>query len=377
MEIINLLETKNTDHDQSPALLLAMKRVQELEHTLEDSQELAEECLLLQQQHAVLRELCEKERANSQIFQEEIDALKKTIEENQRHRQQLERVIQFLRERAEGSKLEALTLQKDFHEAHEILVTSTKQLEEEKQARQEFHEETLALQSQFEQLKSQILSGKQQQENFDQTIATLSQSQQDLLYQSEHLKSELAACQQDRDQFETDLLRYKTAFEEKEQNLKLAQQHLAKKIKEASYFSEKYEEARQQITDLQHNLLESQVKVSSLQQGTDLQLDHERRIQEQLKENLHNAEALAKKWEDKYFQLHDKFQEIDSQNRTLKSLEERHMQLMMLFNNMSTFIGTPNSSIMQAPNPDHGGQSMSPPPLNTPDSFRYKQNLFD
>lgn len=386
-----------------------------------EPENLAEECFMLQQQHAILRDLCEKERKNSQALHEEIDILKKAVEDKERHRQQLERVVQFLRERAEGSKYEILNLQKDFHEtlnsmsalnqqiqsSKEEISTLSQNLQRERQVKEDLQEEVKTLQMQFETLKMQVQTSRQE---LDQSKETINSLQQSLEEKQKDLTSQIEAYTKENEQLQSDskifrdemqflqesLATTKSSLEEKEHSLKVAQQHLAKKIKEASYYNEKYEESHQQNVDLQQSLLESQVKVSSLQQNIDLQLEHERRIQNQLKDNLNNAESLAKRWEDKYFQYQNKCEEIESQNRALKSVEEKYSQLQILFSNLNALMGFPHndrhlSSVVQSKEiintPTQAvientssliGNSQERASHNDQENaFRYKQSIFD
>lgn len=287
-----------SEQQQARSLAKALVRIEELENKLRDKEKDAEaECDALQQQHNVLRELCEKDRTTLKPMQEENVRLKEELEEGKRHQKQLERVVQFLRQRADAAKLESISLKKEFHEIQE---TSSSL------ARQAVNADDLS---------KKVIEEKQNKET---ALAEVQKLQQTL---------------------ET----MQGALEEKEHALRLAQQHLAKKIKEAAYFNEKSEDAIKRINELQTALIDSQASSAAIQQNIDLQISNERRIQEQLKESLRSSEMQAKKWEEKYFQLHEKFQEVDMRNRSLQGLEERHHQLQMLLNNLTAVMGNPIS----------------------------------
>lgn len=292
------------DKDQSRSLARATAKIEELERKLRESEvDLQAECEALYQQHSLLKELCEKER-------QENAKLKEDIEEGSRHRKQLERVVQFLRTRADEAKLETLNLQKEYSPTQEK----------------------------------------------EQALAEVQKLQAELLKQTEltgKLQEEFNAIGEERIRLERSKEALQTAVEEKEQALRLAQQHLAKKMKEAAYFNERCEETLKRANELQQALIESQAKLGTSQQNLELQISNERRVQEQLRDSLKTVEAQAKKWEEKYFQLHEKFQELDMRNRSLQGLEERHHQLQMILANLGTVVGNPGSSPYKDPPRDH------------------------
>lgn len=353
---------------------------------------------------------------NQEIYQNplatvrKIQELEEALEDSQRQRKQMERLLKFLRERAEGSKLESQHLQKDLKIAQDTIASLTQQYKTAKdklgkqppglsqnsiqspvqnpQDLQESQEELLALRLQFKALKDQIQVGKKQilllQEQIDnqkgqnsdtfqaseelksakrqihelqsqiELLNRINQSSDNTKEQRVQLQAELAAVQQSKHLLETalqndrselqhariELQNAKNALEEREQNFKFAQQHLAKKMKDASYFSDKVEEQKIQISELQKSLVESQAKAAILQQGVDNQIQHEKHIQDQLKETMKTSENQAKKWEEKYFQLHDKWQEAESQLKNLKSLESRHNQMQALLGNLGSLMTT-------------------------------------
>lgn len=353
---------------------------------------------------------------NQEIYQNplatvrKIQELEEALEDSQRQRKQMERLLKFLRERAEGSKLESQHLQKDLKIAQDTIASLTQQYKTAKdklgkqppglsqnsiqspvqnpQDVQDSQEELLALRLQFKALKDQIQVGKKQilllQEQIDnqkgqnsdtfqaseelksakrqihelqsqiELLNRINQSSDNTKEQRVQLQAELAAVQQSKHLLETalqndrselqhariELQNAKNALEEREQNFKFAQQHLAKKMKDASYFSDKVEEQKIQISELQKSLVESQAKAAILQQGVDNQIQHEKHIQDQLKETMKTSENQAKKWEEKYFQLHDKWQEAESQLKNLKSLESRHNQMQALLGNLGSLMTT-------------------------------------
>lgn len=98
--------TSSQEVSSSRSLMLAMKKTEELEKRLQESYA---ECNALQQQLITLRELYLKEQAT-------LSQQKEALDEVQRQKQQLERVIHFLRSRAESAKLESIAVQRQFED---------------------------------------------------------------------------------------------------------------------------------------------------------------------------------------------------------------------------------------------------------------------
>lgn len=262
----------------------------------------------LNDQHKkIISQLSQQAKANNRIpevkrFDQEKE-LQNKLTESQQHGKQLERVIQFLRERAEESHLEA------------------------KQLREEFQ----------------------------------------------------AKCAL------TDTL--KKQFDENEQELKMAQQQLGKKMKEVTLLSEKNEE-------LYKALDEQQTQYANLEQEHSSLMFRERQLQEQLQNSSQVTEAQIKKWEEKYQQAYDKWQEAETQVRHFKSMEEKYQQASAALANLSSILGPHSASAAASvknvfhhleeprtqpappvePIQTHAISSKND--LNAP-QMRFKQSLFD
>lgn len=140
----------------------------------------------------------------------------------------------------------------------------------------------------------------------------------------------------------------KMQTDEEESRLKTAQQHLAKKMRESTLLSEKCEEQQGQMLELQNQVNQSKLKISELQTNLEMEAQHQRRLQEQLADNLRMAEAQSSKWEEKYLKIYEKWQEAESNIRALKVLEERYQHLQQVFANAGNVLGVPLSMLAPA-----------------------------
>lgn len=258
---------------------------------MQNMQDINEEIFLLKDQLQKLAFICQEKDKQIESFQnqpkivaldkspvhfklqQENVLLKKDLQEIQQHQKQLERVIYFLRERVEEFQAETRQIREEYLINQDSLLHFT-------------------LKDQEAELQIKELQG-------------LLLNQEDMKVEYENLK---ILC------------------EEKENNFKIAQQHLAKKIKDVNIQTEKNEEQKNQIQDLERFLEEQQTRVSLLQESLQNRLEQEKFTQETIKETEHQI----RKWEEKYFQLHDKWQAALLSQRDYMILEEKYKQIQSL-----------------------------------------------
>lgn len=228
------------------------------------------------------------------------------------------------------------------------------------------------IQDKYEQLKEEwkhihelleeaIEARKQMDEHLNQleAIAANQETQlQEFVEQLQVLHQEKGSVESERDQF-------KALLEESETRLKIAQQHLAKKVKESAQLSEKIVEQQSDLTDFAHTIEDQKTQIAQLQASVDLYQKQEKRLQEQLHEALKGTESQIVKWEEKYFRMYDKWQESENRVRELKNFEEKHIQMQSMLANFGKFMGGPIHSSQPI---FHAGQD-SAESLSRPFSF--------
>lgn len=356
-----------------------------------------------------------------QSIQEEKSNLQNALTDSQQHAKQLERVIQFLRERAETGRLELRQIQTE-------LVTTQKasnlisQKSEEKSAETAFleyavqfeknkHEETLselrAIQQQWGQLQKSVRNAQQQatqtnllinslrnekqyletallakedafapvknelsilqkkyhalQQSYKTAVdinlsATLRsiqlkqeiQSQEaeieELYTQRQSLRQEISALKDALRHNEACLNDVKSINADREAEIRLAQQYLAKRVKEATLLSEKNDLLSQQLAEMRKETTSHQSKAMDLQLTLEKQLQNERQLQEQFSESLKLTETKVGHWESKYLQAYEKWQETEAKNNALRALEEKQNQMQALLLNLSALSGSVSST---------------------------------
>lgn len=221
-----------------------------------------------------------------------------------------------------------------------------------------------------------------EQKNNSQEIQTFLEQNKYLKEQLEECSSQLARKEKMLLQSQSEILalrQEKQLLADKEANLKIAQQHLAKKMRENACLFEKNEEQKFQIQELQRSLIESQNKFSALQHSLDAQLHNEKRLQEQFKEIIKNSDAQIKRWEEKYFHMQEKWQESEEKNKFLKTIEDKHRQLQLILANVESLLNVPYPNAIGQQNLNIKNESSSDEGLfeKQSSSTRYKNHLFE
>lgn len=122
--------------------------------------------------------------------------------------------------------------------------------------------------------------------------------------------------------------------DEQDARIKVAHQHLGKKVKEVAFLNEKIEEQNTQILDFQMSLNQLKNKIIETQTSYEQQMQQEKKHQEQLHETVKFAEGQVVKWEEKYLKTYEK----------LKILEEKQQQMQGLFASIGNVMGTQHAS---------------------------------
>jgi chromosome segregation ATPase len=268
-------------------------------------------------------------------LQGEKERLGKELEDSHQHTVQLDRVIRFLRERQEEAQLEINQFHEELNKAQVLIAELTEKSQfagrnqqeledkiiQERLVKEEALEEVKTLYSQFEVLKKMLTEAKLKSENIQAERNDIEASQEKL--KQEEINKALAS------------------LSETESHLKIAQQHLAKKVKETSDLQDKVHSQNLLIQEIQSNLDQSRTRISEHQHSFEVQLQQEKRLQEQLCESARTTESLVSKWEEKYFNIYEKWKDNEMHLKEMKKIEAKHAQLQVLLANIGGFFETP------------------------------------
>lgn len=161
--------------------------------------------------------------------------------------------------------------------------------------------------------------------------------------EKEHIEAQeqLHRQHQEKQHLQESLQSCRVEVEEKESHIIMAQQHLAKKVKETAHLADELEKYKTQMNDLQQQQVHYQIKAAELQASLDTHMHQEKRLQEQLAEMIKTYDSQVKKWEQKYFEVQDKWQATELRKKELEKLEEKHMQMQALLANLGSMMGNP------------------------------------
>ena len=369
------------------------KLLLEKEESKEEEQALKAQMEQLHSEIFKMQSLVENEKQNQEALinaQKEIELLKqmmlKTLQENKEERLKEESLYQdqiaILKVELDKEKGEMETLNSTLKDHSQLveelkanleaLTASNNELcEEVEQQKRAYHE----LAQFSEEMKSKIVKSEEEKVT---ALSTL-MKKEELIH---NLSSQVANLSRSNERMEDLTRQGEIDKQEIEARLRAAQQHLAKKMREMALLTEQYEELKLRHEDLEKSMDSLKSKLIEMKAQLDAEAQQKQHIQKQYQEGLKSIETQAAKWEEKYFQIHEKLQDTESRNRELKRLEERFGKVQHLFGNLGNLLGSPmsieTSEAVDTPvakkfAEEHGVQTTLfeavPPP-------RYKESLF-
>lgn len=283
--------------------------------------------------------------ATIESLREERDKLAEALTENLKRAEQLDQVVIFLRERNQEAQAEINQLKEaqtsnsdEITSLRQELKSSREEAAVDKEQKQTAENELKNLQVQCDSLKAQAVAIQAQ---LDAALLKQQESEQWKLKHDQALK--------EKEQIGKELQELKNALEEREARIKIAQQHLAKKVKETNLLLDRVEEQKVKNGELQGHLDTARHKIAEMQHTLDLQVQQEKRIEENLLDSLKTAEVQARRWEEKYFLMSEKWQQAEAYNRDLKGLEEKFNQVQAVFASLGNIINMNSSPKIEVP----------------------------
>lgn len=158
-------------------------------------------------------------------------------------------------------------------------------------------------------------------------LETIEQKEERILYLQHSLEATQKHLQEvlsDKHQMQEAISLLRNAEDDAEKRLKIAQQHLAKKVRESTELQDSLDIQEKQLHDVNTLLHHAQQQINDLQHLAEEHSQQETRRQKQFEESLKSAEALTVTWEDKYSKLYDRLQENESRLADLKKIEEKY-----------------------------------------------------
>ena len=288
--------------------------------------EILNEKIALEHQSKQMQIQLEHQSSNLISFQEQLHKAEKS-----------NKILETSLEAKEAECVQNCKQQEELQNRLEYLNELTKEKEIIQDNYEELKEEWNQLSERLEEAINMRIQGDQHLVQLETIAANQETQLQEFAQQLQTLHQEKGSLESERDQF-------KNLLDESEARLKVAQQHLAKKVKEAALLSEKLEEQQIHLTDFAQTIEYQKTQAAQLQANVDLYQRQEKRLQDQLHEALKGTESQIVKWEEKYFRMYDKWQESENRIRELKKFEEKHLQMQSLLANLGNFMGSSHNS---------------------------------
>lgn len=170
-------------------------------------------------------------------------------------------------------------------------------------------------------------------------------------------------------------------LKDKESETKVAQQHLAKKVKEYTLLNNRYEEQKKTHTEIQGRLNTAQSKVAELGNALHAKQDLEQRLEARLSETIKTSETQARRWEEQINRHKFRVQELEKEAQELYQVKEKFRKMESLFSDKTMAVESkpaplpiePPRSPEPLPSPPSPKDLFAPPPSHHP----YKNNLFE
>lgn len=320
------------------------------------------------------------------------DELARIKEENSIIKEQLTRVKPFLRKLAEEYKEKSgLLTKKEMEEAKrekrlaqtleqlEIIEseleerkTQLRRLDEERHQERRSHslaaEEWKLQQREFELLKAEFSKLQEQMTKTDsaaihkeyaQKIAEIERQKEELLDRAYHemkemsrknakLLGESSTLEHQVEEFsekEREFIQLKkktaeltTGYEERGQEIKRAQTHLAKKVKETTILRDLVEKQKIQIEESNEMIMRQKKEIERLDHNLHLQRMHEEKLELIVKERAQAAESSTKEWQEKYLQAQELIAEKKRELEGYEKLKKEYTEMALTVSNLRSML---------------------------------------
>lgn len=296
-----------------------------------------ESALLQTEKEQLLQEVHQANQTNAQLLQQ-IGQLEEAVQGAQQREAQAHQAIESIRQELSASHETAIA---SFVEERdrlserlkviEVLEAELQALQIQLAASQATNQELLNGQERSQTVLSELEAVHQRDAELmklkDDTIDTVQGQLATALAEKEHLRENLDGALQEA--------------QESDSRLKIAQQHLARKVKELNEQLEHMDGLKAQLAEAQSQLNQIRLQHGEVKIALESQSIQDKRLQEQLQENARAAEVAISRWEEKYFKVYEKWQESEGRIRDLKRLEEKYNQMQAWLANLGNLIGTP------------------------------------
>ncbi len=322
--------------------------------------------------------------------------LQTALTDLRRDRESLSRVRSALEADYKQLQQQKLELEVRLQQAHEEKAKKTSELQQQAEKTLQEQRQRQECESELAVVKQQVQEQHQAQQLLRQELHVAEGQQKQLVAdlasmegQHKDLSAQILRLQQEKATLERELSQQRQAQEASTSELQMAQQHLAKKVKEASRTAEKLDEANIRIRNLDVAVQEAKQHHLTLTEEMEQLRKREKETEQRCEQQILQAAATAKQWETDYTRVYGQWQQAEEAVKKLRELEHKYNQVSSILSNLGQFFDPPaphtpttEPSASNAMPPTT--ETQSPPSDTHQDLFsapqspkRPKRNLFD
>ncbi len=161
--------------------------------------------------------------------------------------------------------------------------------------------------------------------------------------QLDELTHQLSEIKRTHNTFQDELANVQRALEVRDAELQMAQQHLAKKVKDSARLSERAEEAERRANEMEQMRDEARKRLISLE--SDIENDRRRQSEQETRwqQRINEAETKWKHWEKEHSRTFQQWQQAEESNKQLRELEVKYNQVSTMFANLGQMFSPPRT----------------------------------
>jgi chromosome segregation ATPase len=319
----------------------------QLKEQLQDSEQakfrFSQECELLQskQQHSEKQILqlrshledleCELETARERLKESDTAALHEEYEQKIKEvkRQLIDQYEVQIQEQEDSFRVTYDQLQIDLKDKEQ-------KLDELRQGEQELANTLSGFESHHQEVLQQAY---QAMRNLSHKRGLLIEEVERLKGEREQQNKKLRFAETEVNSLRWALQKGRAELEERVQEVRLAQQHLAKKVKESTLMRDVVEKQRLELGQCHEKLQLNEREIEKLTSQLQLQKLQEENAQNVAYQKIECAYQEVKMWEQKFLDLQKEAEEGRSKLNYLENLEREHHQLKETFNHLKSLFG--------------------------------------
>jgi len=188
----------------------------------------------------------------------------------------------------------------------------------------------------IKELRDEISQYKQKVHQYQSELAIRDKEFEELRHRLE--KSEKEEDRKEIDNLNEVINNFRQQYQAREAELRQAQQHLAKKIKETTLLRDLVERQKIQLSELQNSLNQHRGELTRIQSQLGLQRQHEEKLHLLAKERAVNAEEQSKTWQQKFMELQALHLSLKIEHNELSKIKKSHDLLLHALNNIKISI---------------------------------------